>query len=100
MAFEDGGAVAWVDPQGTRLIRFGEADLHRPLLCFLRPGWLVAVDKSLMEVYQTSDRQLALHAAMPFESPGRPIAVIPHRRRDQFAVVFENGQVLICEMAG
>jgi hypothetical protein len=97
MAFEEGGAMVWRERRETQLVRFG-ADMSRPALGFLRAGWLIAADKSQVEVYQTGDRQLSLHGSATLSGQGCPIAVVAHRRRDEFALVFDSGQVLMCEV--
>ena len=94
VSLDQGGIVTWYNAAtGRSLLNFGggQSDL---LTAFTRTGQLVYCGPAGGEVLEfTGDTLRSIARVEPSES--RPIAVLPRKDENQFAVVLDDGRVLI-----
>jgi hypothetical protein len=92
-----GGVVVWGHRANAPHTPFA-MDLYEPLLGINRGGWIAAVTRDCVQVYDTHEGKLSFVAQI--EGPkAKPIAVLSTSDTTLFAVVTEDGVVLIYEVS-
>jgi hypothetical protein len=98
VSLKEGGVIFWGDDDKAPQARFGEG-LAEPYTCLTHSGLLVAAADGLIEVYDTRDTKLAL-LAMKAEPAFKPCGLAPTDHPEQFAMLTEDGAVLILALEG
>jgi hypothetical protein len=93
---EQGGLIVWGDTAEAEHTTFA-ADLAQPAVGLNRGGWLVAATNETVEVFSTTGGQL--HFVASTDGPrARPLAVLATDDNRRFAIITEEGGVLIYEV--
>ncbi len=88
-----GGLVIWPPLDRPHIEPFA-TELTEPVIGFTRSGWLIAADKTALEIFRLnpSARHVIWHAT---EDPpaAAPIAILTAAHEDQFALLMANGRI-------
>jgi hypothetical protein len=96
VGLDEGACMLW-DPAGEyRQVPFA-TDLLAPHVGINLGGYVIVAAARNVEVYDSKESKLTFVASYT-ELPAPPIAVLPGARTDQFAIMCENGDVLIFEL--
>ncbi len=93
--FERGGAILW-DDGGHQQFGFAE-EMHAPVACINRAGFLIAASRGKCQVYSTSERAMKLVSEFAIERT-QPIAVLAAPIAGRFGIVYESGKIVVYEM--
>lgn len=88
-----GGTLFWVDY--TSHMEPFATNLEDPLAAFTGSGWLIAVGEEGGQIYDTQSDRIRFHADFSLErslqdTESRPLAVLPARTADQFAIITDT----------
>ena len=95
IGFATGGLVYWPESR-QKPLRFAE-DVSHFLTGFTRGGRLIVASEAGCEVYDTREHEVRLVTKFP-AAGSKPISILPSAEVNQFAVIHEDGRVLVYEV--
>jgi tetratricopeptide (TPR) repeat protein len=93
---EEGAYIVWDPSRQHKMIPFA-TDMAAPLVGINRGGFVIAASGQSVEVFDSKEEKLTFVGG-DNELPAAPIAVLTATRTDQFAIMCENGDVIVFEV--
>jgi hypothetical protein len=96
LGFDEGAQLVW-DPKRTQEIMPFASDMIAPRVAINRGGYVIAAADKSVEVYDSKEGKLVFVAKFD-KLPAAPISVMSAPQPNQFAILAQNGDLLVFEV--
>jgi tetratricopeptide (TPR) repeat protein len=96
VGLEEGACIVWDPSREHKMVSFA-TDMAAPRVGINRGGYVIAAAGRSVEVFDSKEDKLTFVGG-DNELPAEPITVLTGTRTDQFAIMCENGDVIVFEV--